>query len=463
MKKIVMDNDLQYNVLIVEDDNEYRKLVRQTLENYISHIDEAADGAIAINLINQQPYDLVLLDMELPRVSGLEVLAHLKTHNNSVPVIVLTASRDLKVAIDAMKQGAYDYLTKPFVTDELLLTMVRALEFKSLRNTVTILERSKKQRGGKNEVIGDSSVWLKVLKQAKQFAVSDFLVYIEGESGSGKEILAHYIHENSGRRNKSFVSIDCGTIPENLIESELFGHEKGAYTGADSAKEGMVELANGGTLFLDEIGHIDLRFQQKLLTFVETKTFRRVGDNKSRTVDVRIIAATNKKLSEEAREGKFRSDLWYRLNVMKLAVPPLRERRPDILLLSEYFLKKFSNERLMKSLSEDAIAALEVYRWPGNIRELSYTIQRGIAISEGNLITAKDLGIEISQKSTRVFNSSSEFDLVSLRDAEHLHIKKVLSATNWNISKAAKILQIGRNTLHVKLKEVGLESPTKSS
>ncbi|MBI4548216.1 MAG: sigma-54-dependent Fis family transcriptional regulator [Ignavibacteriae bacterium] len=449
-----------HNILIVEDDQEQRALILQIVSTPNRCVDIAADGTAAINCINRKPYDLVLLDLGLPHVSGMEVLAHMKSYANSTPVIIITGSRDVKVAVEAMKRGAYDYLTKPFGADEITLAVKRALEFQVLRNSVKLVERLREHLMDEECIVGTSSVWLAVLDKARQYAQSDSLVYIEGETGSGKEVIAKYIHRCSARRDEPFVVIDCGVIPDPLIEAELFGYKKGAFTGADSAKEGLVELANGGTLFLDEIGHIDLRFQQKLLKFVETKSFRRIGDTQERIVDVRIIAATNKDLTKESEAGRFRSDLWYRLNVMKLYVPSLRERADDIPLLAEHFLKKSRHYRNVKVLAPEALEALQQYSWPGNVRELQSIIERAIVISSSDeVIRLSDLEIEPLRYSSFGESLDRSVSLMSLREAEQRHIVQVLTTVNWNISRAAKILKIGRTTLYDKMETYLIRPP----
>lgn len=447
-----MELNTPYLILVVEDDDEERAVILQVISTAKTHVDEAADGTSAINCINRKPYDLILLDLELPHVSGMEVLAHVKANANSTPVIILTGSSDVKMAVEAMKRGAYDYLTKPFGADELTIAMSRALEFKTLRNSVTLIERSRERSMDEEHTVGTSSVWLATLDKARQFAQSDSLVYVEGETGSGKEVIANHIHRCSERKEKPFVVVDCGVIPDPLIESELFGYKKGAFTGADTTKEGLVELANGGTLFLDEIGHIDLRFQQKLLKFVEAKSFRRVGDTQARTVDIRIIAATNKNLAKESEAGRFRSDLWYRLNVMKLYVPPLRERTPDIALLAAHFLKKYRHNRNVKVLSPEALAELQLYSWPGNVRQLQSMIERAVVTSTSDeVITVSDLEIEPGHSRNIDVSLDQRICSISLREVEQRHIVQVLDAVHWNISRAAKVLKIGRTTLYEKM------------
>jgi DNA-binding NtrC family response regulator len=445
---------LSYDILVVEDNKENQDVLKAALAGASVNVSVADDGAAAINAVNTGVYDAILLDLELPCVSGMEVLSHARSQAPLTPVIILTGSHDVRLVVEAMNKGAHDYLTKPFNIDQLMLTLERAFEFRDLKNSATIAERLRQFAVSDDAVIGTSQVWLETLARARDFARSDLLVFLSGETGSGKEVLAHYIHRHSLRKDHPFVVVDCGSIPDSLVESELFGHERGAYTGAETSKEGLVELAHGGTLFLDEIGHIDLRFQQKILKFVETKTFRRVGDTKVRSVDVRIIAATNKSLPKEIEAGRFRSDLWYRLNVMKLDIPPLRQRPEDIPVFIEHICRKFTHNGQRTTVSPAALQALRSYAWPGNVRELQSTIQRALAVSFSGRIEVRDLGLDGSEAAaSRRSPDAAPSPALSLRDVEKGHILSVLRSMEGNITRSAKVLGIGRNTLHAKLKE----------
>ncbi|MBU1298835.1 MAG: sigma-54 dependent transcriptional regulator [Bacteroidetes bacterium] len=438
-------------ILIVDDDAEFRNIITIGISNNLdSEIDEAEDGVRAINFINTKYYDLVLLDFQMPQIKGMEVLEYIKLNVPSTEVIMITGTNDIQLAIQAIKKGAYDYITKPIRTDQLLISINRALEAHYLRQKLNAIERCRIE----DKIIGESEVWLALLEKAKVYANSDALIYIEGETGSGKEVIAKYIHLNSPRKSKPLITVDCSVIADSIIESELFGHVKGAYTGAESAKEGLIELSNEGILFIDEIGSIEKKFQQKLLKFVETKTIRRMGDLHEKTIDTRIIVASNKNLQHEIKEGRFIEDLWYRLNVLKLTVPPLRNRKEDILPLANYFAKRFSHGTEAKIIKTETAELLEKYSWPGNIRELQTTIQRACLISDDGYITPEDISLE-----THISNvlHSTNVNLISLWEAEKNHIVSVLDNVNWNISKAAKILQIGRNTLYGKLKEYNLK------
>lgn len=434
-----------------------REMIHRALSKHFSNIDAVADGAQAITHVNRKVYDLILLDMELPHVSGVEVLEHVRSHAQSTPVIILTGSTDIRLAVTAMKLGAFDYLSKPFQHDELMFHISRALDFKRLNNSAEILERSRKQRGSDEGVVGKSNAWLEILEQARRFAETDFLIYLQGETGSGKEVVASYIHRHSTRAGQPYVVIDCGALPADLIESELFGYDQGAFTGADHTKEGLVELANGGTLFLDEIGHIDATFQQKLLKFIETKTFRRIGAVESRTVDVRIIAATNKDLEAESKIGTFRADLWYRLNVLRLEIPPLRERRGDIPVLAAYFMQHFGHQHKSKTLSPEVGPFLEAYPWPGNVRELHSALLRAVTVAKSDVITPSDFNIGPAPAPASHGKPGGDGPPQSLRLVERHHIETVLSNAQGNVTVAAKMLEISRTTLYAKLKEYGIE------
>jgi two-component system, NtrC family, response regulator AtoC len=456
-----MDNFTSNRILVVDDEEMTRDMIIHVIRPYFSEVDEADDGVAAINAVNRKIYDVILLDMQLPKVSGMEVLAHVHSTAISTPVIILTGVQDVKLAVEAMKQGAYDYLMKPFDIEELLVTLKKAIAFRNLNISVAANERIKAHAYSTIEPVGCNPKWLDTLESAKKLAATDLLIYIQGDTGTGKEVLAQYIHNNSPRKDKPYVVVDCGVIPDSLIESELFGHVKGAFTGAENTKEGLVEYAQSGTIMLDEIGHINERIQQILLKFVETKTFRRIGDTETRTVDVRIIVATNKDLEKEVEHGRFRIDLWYRLNGIKLIIPPLCERPEDIPLLANYFLQRFNRNGIdRKRFSSETLDTLCSYKWPGNIRELQSVIQRACALSRSEEILADELGLLTSPQSFgQQYPVSNSSALVPLREIEMQHIKIVLDAIGWNISKAAKILGIGRVTLHTKIKEYVIKKP----
>ena len=445
----------QSHILIVEDEESYRSFLAMLLKAIYGQVDEAGDGSAAINLINRTTYDLVLTDLGLPGINGMEVLRYTKENSPSTVVIVLTGQGDITMAVEAMKLGAFDFLTKPVDEGVVRATVARALDAKRMRTSLALMEQSLVRERVGGAAIGTSAPWLALLETAKRFAENEATILITGETGAGKEVLARYIHAQGERNEKPFVTVDCGSIPQNLIESELFGYAKGAYTGAESSKEGLVEIAHGGTLFLDEIGDIDLLFQQKVLKFLETRSFRRVGETTTRTVDVRLIAATNKDLQQEMEEGRFRNDLWYRLNVLRLEIPPLRERKEDIIPIAEFFLKQFSRGRVIAQLTPEAARALQEHWWPGNVRELRSMIQRSLAVSDDGQITAEDLGLEASDALPTIKDTGTR--LTSLSATQKDYIAQVLEATNWNISRAAKILQIGRNTLYKRMEEFGIK------
>ena len=361
-------------VLIVDDEETYRFMLSSLLEAEGLMPDTAADGVQAINAVQKKSYDVVLLDVKMPKVDGLEVLKFAKENFPDVEVIMLTGVGDVKIAVECMKLGAYDYLTKPYTTDELLTTIDRALERRNLVRENYLMKSELSRLTGASEIVGQSRALHKVLDIAAKVAATDSTVLIQGPSGTGKELIAHFIYKNSLRKEKQFVTLNCASIPDTLIESELFGHEKGAFTDARSTKQGLVEVANGGTLFLDEIGDISSIIQPKLLRFIQTGEFRRVGGTTTLHADVRIISATNKDLMQEVSAGRFREDLLYRVNVITIELPSLKDRSEDIPLLVENFLNKKFHTKTKKKISPKAMEILMKYEWPGNVRELENMI-----------------------------------------------------------------------------------------
>ncbi|MGB6031735.1 MAG: sigma-54 dependent transcriptional regulator, partial [Bacteroidota bacterium] len=346
----------KYNLLIVDDEEPLRVILEGELsESDEFMVDTAADGGQAINLIQAKVYDVILLDIRMPRVSGIEVLKFVQEYSPTTQVIILTNYADVKTAIQTIKMGAYDFLAKPYDIDELFNTIHRAIERRQLFIDNKLMKSELTRKTGRSEIIGQSPAFLKLVESSSRFAESDSFILIEGASGTGKELIANLIHRRSPRSNRPFVAVNCASLPDSLLESELFGHEKGAFTSAYSAKQGLVEVANGGTLFLDEVGDISTAIQPKLLRFLETGEFRRVGGTNLLTVDVRVITATNKKLREEVSAGRFREDLLYRLNVITLHMPLLKERKDDIPILAEYFLVQKSKTRNVKTLSPRAL------------------------------------------------------------------------------------------------------------
>lgn len=438
-----------YKILIADDDETLCYLLKEELVNEGYNVDVVYDGKDAIENFKKKQYDILLLDLEMREVHGEKVLNYVKENHPTTQVIVLTAKSDIRTAIDCIKQGAYDFITKPYEFGQLCVTIERAIEHKDLILKNKILS-TKIDQTIQTAIIGESDSIRNVIHLAEKAAKSDSNILLEGETGTGKELFAEFIHKNSDRANKPFVAINCASLPDQLIESELFGYEKGAFTDAKTSKQGLVEIANGGTLFLDEIGELSLTLQPKLLRFLENGEFRRIGGVTNLTSSVRVIGATNKNLMEEAEKKNFRRDLLFRLNVITLTIPPLRERQNDVLLLAEYFLQKKSPIRSTKKLSEEAKKELRRYNFPGNVRELEHMIERAIIFSEGDTIYPKDLNIP---KDDFDFSNFTRGDgtIMTLEEIEKIHIKRALDNFNWNRENTARALGISQKTLYSKI------------
>lgn len=442
-------------ILIADDDETLCYLLKEELVNEGHTVDTVYDGKDAIENLKKKTYDVLLLDLEMKEVHGEKVLAFVKDQQPTTQVIVLTAKTDIRTAIDCIKQGAYDFITKPYEFGQLCLTIDRALEHRDLIIKNKILT-SKINQVVPSSIIGESESIKNIIKLAERAANSESNILLEGETGTGKELFAEYIHKNSARKDKPFVAINCASLPDQLMESELFGYEKGAFTDAKTSKQGLVEIANGGTLFLDEIGEMSLSLQPKLLRFLENGEFRRVGGIANLSSNVRVIGATNKNLMQEAENKNFRRDLLFRLNVITLTIPPLRERQGDVLLLAEYFLQKKSSVRALKRLSEEAKKELMRYNFPGNVRELEHIIERAIIFSDGDVIQPKDLNIP---KDDFDFSNFIKEDgsLVSLEELEKAHIKRALDKYNWNRENTSRVLGISQKTLYSKIIKYNLK------
>jgi len=450
----------KYKILLADDDEAFCYTLREQLteKGFI------VDSAPTLKLINQRlaavQYDLVLLDLGMPEKSGIEILQDIKTDFPAIAVIILTGHNDAKQAVECMRIGAADYILKPYMIEELLVIIDRIMEHKDLLIKSEVLEKRSDEKY-RNKIIGESDLIKQLLSFAEKAARSESNVLIEGETGTGKELIAEFIHRKSTRAQKPFVVINCASLPDQLIESELFGYEKGAFTDAKAAKQGLVEIANGGTLFLDEIGELSLTIQPKLLRFLENGDFRRIGGLTNLNSNVRIIGATNRNLIHEAEQKKFRQDLLFRLNVVTLSIPPLRDRKDDIKILAEHFIKLKSPVRSPRSLSEDALEALKKYRFPGNIRELEHIIERAIIFSEGNIIRALNLFLPESAGNQANLLPHAETilspdQLVSMEELEKAHISKVLEANKWEQNKTAQMLGISLKTLYNKIKKYNL-------
>jgi DNA-binding NtrC family response regulator len=455
------------NLLIVDDEEPLRAILESELtESDEFVVDTAADGGEAINRIQAKVYDVILLDVRMPRVSGIEVLKFVQEYSPTTQVIILTNYADVKTAIQTIKLGAYDFLAKPYDIDELYNTIHRAIERRQLFIDNKLMKSELTRKSGSPDIIGQSPAFVKLLESATRFAASDSFVLIQGASGTGKELIAGLIHRRSPRNTRPFVALNCASLPDALLESELFGHEKGSFTNAYTTKQGLVEVANGGSLFLDEVGDISPAIQPKLLRFLETGEFRRVGGTNLLTVDVRVISATNKDLREEVKAGRFREDLLYRLNVITLQMPPLRERKEDIGPLAEYFLARKARSRTPKRLAPGALALLTEYEWPGNVRELEHVLEGAMLLSTGEVIDEDDLGPHVYRGSraapgthavpASAVAASGDGQALSLDDVERRHIESVLKKNGFNRARTADELGISKKTLYLKIKRYGL-------
>jgi DNA-binding NtrC family response regulator len=441
-------------VLVVEDHEDLIFTLKSVLKKEGYTVFTADNGEDAVKIIHNELIDLVLLDLKIPKLSGLEVLQKIKEYDPEVIIIMMTATKDARPAIEALKMGAYDYLMKPFELDELRQLLRNALETHQLRREVARLKLT--QDGSKPiQAIYGESEGIKKVRQLIQIVAETprTSILIQGESGTGKELVANAVYECSARSIQPFVKLNCAAIPENLLESELFGHEKGAFTDAKAMKKGLFELADGGTLFLDEISSMRLNLQPKILRVIENQTFRRIGGTSDIKIDVRVIAATNTDLAEMVRNKEFRDDLYYRLKVMEIILPPLRERPEDILLLSKLFLEQFNREfhRNIHRLASETEELLLGYAWPGNVRELKNVMERGVILCQENILKPDHLPIEL-KKETEPAASNDFLGKISLGEMEKRHILEVLKRVDGNKSQAAKVLDISRSTLREKLK-----------
>jgi two-component system response regulator HydG len=458
MRKCTMKSE--NSVLVVDDDPAHRTMLRTLLTGWGYSISEADDGATAIEKVHEQAFDLILMDIRMIKVSGLEALNEIKAFNPAIPVIIMTAYSSVETAVEALKSGAYDYLTKPLDFDELRLAMERAMDHRQLREENRLLRESLGNHFDRQNIIGRSPTMVRLLETVAQVAPSEATVLITGESGTGKEMIAGAIHFNSPRKDGPFVKLNCAAITETLLESELFGHEKGAFTGAHKRKEGRFRQAHGGSIFLDEISEMSLAMQVKLLRVLQEREITRVGGEEVIQVDVRLIAATNKDLLQEIETGRFREDLFYRLNVVTLNMPPLRDRREDIPLLAKHFLEIFSekNRKQIKGFTPQAMDQLLRYDWPGNVRELMNAVERGVVLSSSEYLDEEELPLVLKDKITEGEERPKEAipgDL-PLEEVEKASILKTLELTGGNKSEAARRLGITRRTLHKKLKKYGV-------
>ncbi len=441
-------------ILVVDDEEPFRRLLSRELTRKGFLVEVAEEGRQALDMLAERSYDVVLLDIMMPGMDGAAVMRNLRNDPSSPPIIVITGQATVETAVEAMKNGAYDYLTKPYKLDELVILLNRAYEFGRFRLRSAVMEQELVRKESPVSMVASSEGMKNVLALIRKIAPTDSTVLIEGESGTGKELVANTIWTMSSRRDRPIVALNCATLSENLVESEMFGHEKGAFTAAYQTKYGLVEAADGGTLFLDEIGEIPHSLQAKLLRFLDLGEFRRVGGNKTLKTDVRVIAATNKNLAEQVEKGEFREDLYYRLNVISIAVPPLRERLKEIPDLVRHFIDKYGEKtgRPVRDIAPEAVALLAEYTWPGNVRELENVIERAAILCDGGVIQPDDLAIPAPRQ------PKDDAGTGMLDEVERDHIARVLNETGGNRTRASEILGINRKTLYLKIKKYGLES-----
>ncbi len=448
-----------YRILLVDDEESIRTTLADVLRDEGYKVETAADGEAGLVKIEETGPDLVMLDIWMPGPDGIETLKSIKKRWPELPVVMISGHGTVETAVQATKLGAFDFIEKPLSLDKVILTLEHALELTHLSREY---KRLSSELVGDQDLIGETQVMRELHEQVRKAAPTEGWVLITGENGTGKEVLARMIHKLSLRKEGPFVGVNCAAIPEELIESELFGYEKGAFTGAEGKKRGRFDLADGGTLFLDEIADMSLKTQSKILRILQERQFERVGGTSLINVDVRVVAATNKNLEAEIKEGRFREDLYYRLNVIPLYAPPLRERREDVPLFVESFLKEFcARSRIRhKKVTPEVLAALKQYSWPGNVRELRNVVERMVILSEGDSITVSDLPPAIAAPGPSP--TASPFDYPDLKDAraafEKEYIVRKLIENGYNISRTAEQIGMERTTLHRKIKSYGIET-----
>jgi len=441
-------------ILIVDDELIMRESLAGWLERDGHTVDKAASGEEALEKCEKTRYDILLLDIKMEGMSGLEVLKKVKENDPDVSVVMITAYGSIPSAIEAMKSGAYEYLLKPFDPDELMMLIEKIIEHQAERRETQFLREQYKERTRFENMIGQSGALQGVFDFIEKIAPTDSTILIKGETGTGKGLAARAIHTKSRRSQGPFVVVNCGAFPEHLLESELFGYQKGAFTDAKTTKKGRLELAHGGTLLLDEIGEISPRMQIDLLRVLEDHVFYRVGGTQPIEADFRIIAATHKDLEKAIKEGTFREDLFYRLNVIAFVMPPLREHKEDIPLLADYFVHRFAQEtnKPVDQISREALDEMMLYDWPGNVRELGNAVERAVVVGQGRRILPQDLPIFRPEHVSPALGRT-------LREMEIVHLSSILQETQWNVSKSAEILGIDRSTLYDKIKRYELRKP----
>ena len=448
------DGSRPLSILIVDDEESVRSSLYHWFKEDGYHVDVAEDAYVALEKFEHEQWNIMLLDIKMPGMDGLELQKKMNDVSNDTVVIVMTAFASVDTAVQALKGGAFDYIVKPFNPEDLSRLVRNAARQIELKNENIQLKHKIKQLAHMDEIVGKSQQMKRVLDSVETVANSDSTVVIRGESGTGKELIARAIHCHSPRRYYPIVAVNCGALAETLLESELFGHEKGAFTGAQSRRKGKFEMADKGTLFLDEIGNISEKMQMQLLRVLEAKQFTRLGGNQTIHVDIRLICATNKNLEKAVEEGAFREDLYYRINVFTIFLPPLRERRSDIPLLAQHFVRKYaaSMNKPMQDISPEAMDLLIRHDWRGNVRELENAIERAMVVGKPPVILPADMPFQLAQP-----HEESRNGIDSMAGMEKKHISYVLAKTEWNISRAAQLLEIDRVTLYNKIKKYDLK------
>lgn len=450
----------KYTILVVDDDRNICKMIEINLRKEKEYVVETANsGEACLKMLREVSPDLILLDIQMPGIDGIETLKQIRDEESRVPVIMMSAHGTIEKAVKSMKLGAYDFITKPFAGDRLLITVRNALTTSSLKQEIDTLRSELKDRFQFKNIIGQSGVMQEVFRSLEKVVNSNVTVLIHGESGTGKELIARAIHyHNTQRCNKPFVAVNCSALPESLLESELFGHEKGAFTGAVGKRIGKFEVAAGGSIFLDEIGLMTPATQAKMLRILQEREFERVGGNEMVKVDVRVVSATNKDLEEAVRNGEFREDLFYRISVFPIKLPPLRDRREDIPLLAAHFVNKYaqSERKEVEGISPDALELLMAYNWPGNVRELENAIERAVVLASGVEINARDLPNTVRSIGEKKIYESDNTLSSWIEKLEEEALRKALLENGGNISQTAKKLGIGRATIYRKAKKYGL-------
>lgn len=448
------------SILIVDDEENYLIVLKELLSANRYEVITASDATQALEIFKESDFDLVLTDMKMPKVDGIELLERIRSINSEIPVIIMTAYATVEKAVEAMKKGALDYITKPFQNEELKLTVRKAIDLYHLKRENVTLRQEVRRKYQFGNIIGNSPVMTKVYEMIEKVAATKATVLITGETGTGKELVAKAIHYNSPRRNKAFISVNCAAIPENLLESELFGHEKGSFTGAIAMRKGRFELADGGTIFLDEVAEMSTALQAKLLRVLQEMEFERVGGSKTLKTDVRVIAASNKDLMKEVEGGGMREDLYYRLNVVHLHLPPLRERPDDIPLLASHFLQKYSHEMGKTDLEISPATMRQLYTrsWPGNVRELEHVIERAVVLASNRQIAPADIESELRVLETTIPDVDRFIPMpVKLNEAleqiEAQMIRRALARTENVQAHAATMLGITKSLLQYKMKK----------